>query len=635
MTGAATDVFISYKAEDRRRLVPLVEALEAEGFSVWWDQHIGGGTNWREEIETHLDAAKVVLVVWSKLTIGPKGRFVRDEAGQAQEAGHYLPITIDNVRPPLGFREVQALDLSSWWGKRDDPRFKVLADTIRHRLEGKEIGRHALVVGKAPVSRRGLMIGGGATAVAAAAAGGFFLLRLGAANAKRIAVLPFSNLSGDAAQDYFADGIGEELRSALSRAGLEVIGRTSSEAVKDMDAKAAAAKLDAGSLLTGSVRKSTDTIRINAQLVDGRNGVEKWSEAYDRPAGDALQIQADIAQQVAGALSAALGSAAGAVELGGTTDSLAQDLVLKARSIGDSDGSLEGIKRALALSDQALDRDPRYARAWVSKGYHLVVLGSTYPTSIADMNDKFSQAEAAYDRALVIAPGLTTALLGKADLAHSRLQFRQALNEADEALRAAPHDPRTKKGAVNIFQSLRPDARTLALAEEIFRLDPLNATVLAVIGQIMKAQRRYAEAMAHFQRAHAMEPRLITAVVNMILVHLATGRDKDAAALLPKLAEDRASFHIASAIIAARRRDRAETDKNLAVIRQLYGEAASYQYGQIYAQLGEKDRAFAALDKAFEVKDPGLTEIRFDPTMEPLRSDPRYAALIRRLDFPA
>src|SRR5688500_18570574 len=139
MADAANYVFVSYKAEDRKRLIPLVEALEAEGFNVWWDQHIDGGANWRDEIESHLDAAKVVVVVWSKRTIGPEGRFVRDEAAQAQEAGPYLPITIDKVRPPLGFREVQALDLSTWKGNRADPRFKALSDTIRHRLEGKEI----------------------------------------------------------------------------------------------------------------------------------------------------------------------------------------------------------------------------------------------------------------------------------------------------------------------------------------------------------------------------------------------------------------------------------------------------------------------------------------------------------------
>jgi hypothetical protein len=121
----------------------------------------------------------------------------------------------------------------------------------------------------------------------------------------------------------------------------------------------------------------------------------------------------------------------------------------------------------------------------------------------------------------------------------------------------------------------------------------------------------------------------------MIIVHLAAGKDKEAAALIPKLAEDPGNLHIASAIIAARRRDRAETDRHLGAIRDMYGEAASYQYGQIYAQLGERDRAFAELARAFEVKDPGLAEIRDDPNMDPLRSDPRYAALIRQLDFPA
>ncbi|HEV8408002.1 MAG TPA: toll/interleukin-1 receptor domain-containing protein, partial [Sphingomicrobium sp.] len=154
MTSAASDVFISYKAEERKRLVPLVEAFQAEGFSVWWDQHIGGGTNWREEIESHLDAARVVIVVWSKRSISPEGRFVRDEAAQAQETGRYLPITVDNVRPPLGFREIQALDLSSWWGKRDDPRFKILCETIRHRLEGKDIPRNLVAPKGARIDRR-------------------------------------------------------------------------------------------------------------------------------------------------------------------------------------------------------------------------------------------------------------------------------------------------------------------------------------------------------------------------------------------------------------------------------------------------------------------------------------------------
>src|SRR5207248_11175527 len=118
-----TDVFISYKAEDRPRVRPLVEALEAEGLAVWWDARVGGGEAWRESIEQQLDAARCVIVVWSKRSTGPEGRFVRDEASRATRRRTYLPVRIDKVEPPLGFGETQALNLSGWKGDRSDPRY--------------------------------------------------------------------------------------------------------------------------------------------------------------------------------------------------------------------------------------------------------------------------------------------------------------------------------------------------------------------------------------------------------------------------------------------------------------------------------------------------------------------------------
>src|SRR5689334_14186201 len=106
------DVFVSYKAEDRRRVAPLVQALEADGFSVWWDAHIGGGVDWRDTIEENLDQAKCVIVVWSKRSVAREGRFVRDEATRAQRHRTYLPVRIDKVEPPLGFGETQAIPLT-------------------------------------------------------------------------------------------------------------------------------------------------------------------------------------------------------------------------------------------------------------------------------------------------------------------------------------------------------------------------------------------------------------------------------------------------------------------------------------------------------------------------------------------
>src|SRR4030095_7857226 len=131
MASPATDVFVSYKAEDRSRLVPLVEALEADGFTVWWDVHIGGGTNWHQYIEQHLEVAKCVVVAWSKRSVGHAGQFVRDEARRAQRLGSYVPVCLDDVEPPLGFGEIQALSLKGWKGDRSDPRFRAVANCPR------------------------------------------------------------------------------------------------------------------------------------------------------------------------------------------------------------------------------------------------------------------------------------------------------------------------------------------------------------------------------------------------------------------------------------------------------------------------------------------------------------------------
>jgi hypothetical protein len=257
MATPSTDVFLSYKAEDRARLKPLVAALEAEGFSVWWDAHIGGGANWREDIQNHLDVAKCVIVAWSKRSVGREGNFVRDEAAQAQRRGVYLPLRLDPVQPPLGFGEVQALSLKGWRGDRSDPRFRAIAAAVQSRLSGEEVSHVHLSPEPPRVSRR-TVVGGGAGLAALAAAGGWLLLKPRTDRATRIAVVPFANLSSDSEQKYFADGLAEELRGALSRIGLQVIGRTSSEAVAKDDAATIARKLNVSHILTGSVRRSPE-----------------------------------------------------------------------------------------------------------------------------------------------------------------------------------------------------------------------------------------------------------------------------------------------------------------------------------------------------------------------------------------
>ncbi|MGH6730021.1 MAG: toll/interleukin-1 receptor domain-containing protein, partial [Sphingomicrobium sp.] len=140
-----SDVFISYKAEDRARVRPLVEALETDGLSVWWDAHVGGGEEWRDSIQQHLDEAKCVIVIWSKRSIGPEGHFVRDEASRAQRRHAYLPVRIDKVDPPLGFGETQAIPLAGWKGDRSDLRYQAILAAATAIVSGGSRPHHAHV----------------------------------------------------------------------------------------------------------------------------------------------------------------------------------------------------------------------------------------------------------------------------------------------------------------------------------------------------------------------------------------------------------------------------------------------------------------------------------------------------------
>lgn len=168
------DVFVSYKAEDRERVAPLVRALESDGISVWWDAHIGAGDEWRDTILRQLEGARPVIVVWSRRSVGRQGQFVRDEASRAVKRKTYLPVRIDKVDPPLGFGETQAHDLAGWKGDPADPTYEGVAAALRERFGIKGRGSRAHPGGSPPVSRRALM-GGGAEVVVAAASVGTWL----------------------------------------------------------------------------------------------------------------------------------------------------------------------------------------------------------------------------------------------------------------------------------------------------------------------------------------------------------------------------------------------------------------------------------------------------------------------------
>ncbi|MEO6360639.1 MAG: TIR domain-containing protein, partial [Sphingomicrobium sp.] len=629
------NVFVSYKAEDRTRLKPLVAALEAEGFDVWWDAHIGGGTDWREEIQQHLDAARCVIVAWSERSAGPEGQFVCDEAGRAKKAGSYVPIKIDEVDPPLGFGGIQALSFVGWKGKRSDPRFVALVAAVNAHLSGEARVVRRAKTAERKVSRRTVMAGG-AGALAIAGIGGWALLKPGvAAASNRIAVMSFSNMSGDPAQAYFSDGIAEELRGALSRIGMQVIGRASSDAVKDLDTHAAAAKLSVANILTGSVRRSPETIRIGAQLVNGQDGVEKWAQNYDRAPGDTIKIQSDIAEQVASALSIALGAAKkAALTLGGTANAKAQDLYLQARALGRSADGPEAMQKVIALNEAALAADPGYGDAECGKASSLAVYATQFATSPAEAAAILLRAEQSAKRAASLMPGSGRPAAVLALISSSRLDFLGGLRGYEKALATDPDDAFILRGSLNDLPWIGDGAQALTIARKAITLDPLNATAYTQLGNCLYVLRRYADATDAQNKALAIAPQRNLPRYYISQSLLLLDRAGEARAVLAKMPPDDVFRQTNEAIIAARGGDRAGADAAIGKIRGVYADQASYQYGQIYTQLGDADRAFAAFDKAIEARDPGLINLKRDPFLDPIRRDPRFAALLKRLKFP-
>ena len=242
------DIFLSYASpEDHGRVKPLVDALQAEGWSIWWDRELVAGPSFNEKIQAALNAARCVVVVWSQHSI--KSRWCQDEANEGLEREVLIPVRIDDVRPPLGFRSSQTASLMGW--PQQHGELDRLLAGIRECL------------GSSPES------------VAAPSIG-----------VKRsIAVLPFANMSNDPDQEFFADGIAEELINALVALGdLDVIARTSSFQFKNRneDVRQIASALGVSHVLEGSVRKSGETVRVTAQLIEGASGMHLWSDRYDR-----------------------------------------------------------------------------------------------------------------------------------------------------------------------------------------------------------------------------------------------------------------------------------------------------------------------------------------------------------------
>lgn len=626
------DLFVSYKAEDRRRVAALVASLESHGLSVWWDQHIGGGSEWRDEIERNLDAARCVIVVWSKRSTGPDGEFVRDEASRAMRRKAYLPVRIERVDPPLGFGEQQMVDLVGWKGGAADPRFEKLLGVVRQRLGIEGAAPSAPRASAASFDRRTALAGGGVV-IAVAAVGGWLAFRPTAASAASIAVMPFANLSGDPAQAYFSDGIAEELRNVLARIpDLKVVARTSSEAVRNADAKAAARKLGVGNILGGSVRRSGGTLRIAAQLVDGKDGTERWSQTYDRPVGDSLSIQSDIAQRVAAALRLTLvGAPERFREIGETDSPEAQDLKLQADAAitqGDDEATT---RRSLALLESALKVDPLYGNATAALAMRYMRLAGMHAASAAESNSNFDRSQTIASQAIRLAPKSPDGYGVLGLIYMYRLRLKSAAAQFARMRAAGTPETRILLEYAWILVAVGRGEEGVAIADQVISVDPLNANAYFTKGIIFKYMRRYDEAFREAGRGAELAPDRHWPRVMMGLVKVLQGDTRQARTILESVPNDQFLAVTYLAVLEAREGNREGALRYLARLREIGGDATLVQQAGILSQLGDREGALALVERAWQVKDPGLNTMNVDVLFDPIRDDPRFQAIAKKI----
>jgi adenylate cyclase len=454
-------------------------------------------------------------------------------------------------------------------------------------------------------------------------------------DAASIAVLPFANLSGDAANDYLSDGISEEILNALARLpNLRVIGRTSSFQFRGdaIDARYVGRELAVGAVLAGSVQRADDAVRVTAELVDARTGVRLWSDRFDRRLQHLFVLEDDIARAVLQALAPQLASGTDRPLVAQATSSAAaHDAVLRANALARNSNE-PSLEQAIRLYRDAIGLDPQYAAAWAGLANAYYWLGDAYraPRDVAWLAHEAALRAVALDSTLAAGH----VLLGGIAVIWDR-DFATARRALDRALALDPGVAAVHAYLGTLLLAADGDAAAARAAfQKATTLDPLDPFLPWLEIHAALAERHFDDALRLAERIRTIEPDFFYFMDQRAAVHMAAGRWGDCVdvhAALP--AALRAQPQYALAICLAQNGDTAQARSILA---RLDDEAArryvdATTIATVHAALGELDRAFEWLERAFDDRSARLSFIRMLPEFEPLRGDARYAAFISRL----
>jgi TolB-like protein len=467
------DIFLSYNREDQAAARRFADAFEAHGFSVWWDVTLRSGEAYDQVTEQALRDAKAVVVLWSKKSVA--SRWVRAEATLADRNKTLVPVMIEPCDRPIMFELTQTAELSHWQGDGADKAWVSFVRDVRRFVE-KDAVPVATLPSPAPTAP------------------------LSRPTKVSIVVLPFANMSGDAEQEYFSDGISEDIITDLSKVStLSVISRNSAFTFrgKHVDLPQIARQLNVTHVLEGSVRKSGNRVRITAQLIDGAANDHIWAERYDRDLSDIFALQDEIAQAIVAALKVKLfPEDKKAMETRDTTSLEAYDKYLRAQALANQ--GIGSTTQAVDLFREALAIDPGFARARAelarAYAYRLFFAPPDVEQTFRELDRTAREAQALAPAhwASHLATGLS--LLARRDWlgADAALHKTRGLASPTDSIAHALH---------SFFLGAVGRSAEAAQASEIARVaDPLSLAVATQTLQDFYTAGRTAEAEAEYTR---------------------------------------------------------------------------------------------------------------------------------------
>ena len=660
MTAPANSaLFISYASQDAEAAGRICEALRAGGIEVWFDQsELRGGDAWDRQIRQQIHDCRLFMPVISAGSESRDEGYFRREWKLAVDRTHdmadrrafLVPVVIDDTPErgasvPDKFLELQWTHLP---GGETPPAF---VNRVRQLLLGEastpiRTSANARVQ-TSPFSRtkRALpvVVAGAVVAAALALLGHFWLERLhgsrSSVEGQSIAVLPLANESGDPAQQYFSDGISEDLITALTQLrGLKVIGRTSSFQFRDSkeDSRGIGAKLGVARLLEGSVRRADGMVRVSAQLIDTSDGSTLWSERYDRRYQDLFALQDEITHAVAAALQAKLlpfGRAAtqGDRPPGGSLD--AYSALLQGRFLYSHRTRATG-REAIKQITRATQIDPDYAAAWSELAQAQIFQAAAFYGG-SEAREANAQARFAAERALVLAPQMPSAFLARG-LVRQVVDFDWHGAESDfrQAATLAPNDALPKFYLGNVLAALGRMEESVEFTRHALASEPLRSNWYYWLAMHLYGSQQLDAAERTIRQAIDLDPA--GAGFHETLTVLAVLRGDAQAALAAARDEADPSWQrIAIALATQIAGDAGAADAALRNVIAQDSVTSAFQIAQVQALRDDAQQTFVWLERAWVNRDPGVAGLLYDPFIKRFRNDPRFTAYCRKVGLPA